>query len=74
MVKTEVNKVDFPTGHKSVEDGTVYNEKWDKTDEVKKSEREKSEREKNKVEENKIDIGKVNQTEIEKSDLFKNYE
>lgn len=41
LVVTRVNKVDLPTGYKSVGDGTVYNEVWDKTAEVKKSEREK---------------------------------
>ena len=38
-----MDKVDLPTGYKSVGDGIVYNKEWDKTAEVKKSEREMSE-------------------------------
>lgn len=41
LVVTRVNKVDLPTGYKSVGDGIIYNEVWDKTAEVKQSEREK---------------------------------
>ena len=51
---TKVDKVDFPTGHKSVGDGIVYNEEWDETAEVKKSEKEESEIEEGGVEESII--------------------
>lgn len=37
-----MEKVDLPTGYKSVRDGIVYNEIWDETAEVKGSEVEES--------------------------------
>ena len=48
---TKLDKVDLPTGHKSVGDGIVYNEGWDETAEMKKSEKEESEIEEGGVEE-----------------------
>ena len=52
--------MDLPTGYKSVGDGIVYNEEWDETAEVKKSNREES----------KIGEGEVDQSEVEESDTF----
>ena len=44
LVATKVDKVDLPTGYKSVGDGLVYNEEWDEMAEVKKIEKEESEK------------------------------
>ncbi len=38
-----MDKVDLPTGYKSVGDGIVYNKEWDETVKVKKSEIKESE-------------------------------
>ncbi len=67
-------KVDLLTGSKSVGGGIVYNEEWDETAEVKKSEREESEIEEGGVEESEIDMGEVDQSELEESDHFEDCE
>ncbi len=69
-----MDKQDLPTGYKSVGDGIVYNEEWDETAEVKKSEREKSKIEEGRVKEREIDISEVDQSEVEESDHFEDCE
>ena len=60
----------MPTGYKSTGDGIVYNEEWDETAEVKKSEREESEIEEGGVEESEMDTGEVGQSEVDGSNHF----
>ena len=74
LVATEVDKVNLPTGYKSVGDGIVYNEEWDETAEVKKSEREQSDIKEGGVEEIETDMGGVDQSEVEESDHFEDCE
>ena len=66
--------MDLPTGYKSIGDGIVYNEEWDETAEVKKSEGEESEIEEGGVEEIETDMGEVDQSEGEESDHFEDCE
>ena len=66
--------MDLPTGYKSIGDGIVYNEEWDETAEVKKSERKESEVEEGGVEEIEMDTGEVDQSEVEESNHFEERE
>ena len=66
--------MDLLTGYKPIGDGIVYNEEWDETAEVKKSEREQSEIEEGGVEEIETDMGEVDQSEGEESDHFEECE
>lgn len=59
LVVAEVEKENLLTEYKSVGDGIVYNEEWDGTAEVKKSEREDG------VEEREIFTGEVDTSEVE---------
>lgn len=67
---TRVDKIDLPTGHKSVGDGIVYNEVWDKTAEVEGGKVEESEVEEGGIEESEIEMGEVDDSEVEGSDHF----
>lgn len=64
LVVAKVEKENLLTEYKSVGDGIVYNEEWDGTAEVKKSEREDG------VEEREICTGEVDTSEVEESDYF----
>lgn len=70
LVVAEVDRVDLPTGYKSMGDGIVYNEGRDEKAEVKRSKREESEIEKNEVEESEIYTNEADQSEVEESDHF----
>ena len=66
--------MDLFTRYKSVIDKIVYNEEWDKTAKIKKSERDESKIEEGGLEKIKIDISKLDQSKVKKSDQFKDCE
>ena len=74
LLTTEGNKVDLPTGYKSVGDGIVYNEEWDETAEVRESEREQGEIEEDGVEDIETDMGEVDWSDWVESDHFEDCE
>ena len=51
--------MDLPTRYKSLGDGIIYNEEWDKAAEVRESEREQGEIEEDGVEDIETDMGEV---------------
>lgn len=71
---SRVDKVDLPPRYKLVGDGTVYNEIWDETLEVKGGEVEENDVEEGGIEESKIDMSEVDDSEVEGSDHFEGYE
>lgn len=63
LVATKSRQLDLPTKYKFIGDGIVNNERWDKTIEVKKSEREKSN-----IKESRLDIGEIGMDEVCRSE------